>query len=137
MKKKRRTPEILNCGSLMTYKDKDTARCFGYMFHFPGHGVYEPTFGRVEVSPEEAQIHNRLLSEAEVKGLDENCAVGMGGMFYTKTDNGRRIVVTWLGDEVSRELRIAGQVLTFERKGMRFRGRLRRDEGAFFFTRVS
>lgn len=136
MKTKKQTPEILNRGSLMTYIDQGTERCFGYMYHFPGHGVYEPTFGRLEVAPDEAQTHNRLLSEAEVKGLDQNCGVGMGGMFYTKRLEGRTIVVTWLGDEVSREVRISGQVLTFQRKGMSFRGRLRRGEDAFFFKRL-
>lgn len=136
MKARMQTPEILHRGSLMTYHDKNTERCFGYMFHFPRHGVFEPTFGRLEVTPEEAQTHNRLLSHAEVKGLDENCAVGMGGMFYTKKESGHSIVVTWLGDVVSREVRISGQVLSFKRKGMTFRGILRRDEDAFFFNRI-
>jgi len=40
----------------MTYHDSGTERCFGYMFDFPGHGVFEPTLG-VAVSAEEATIH--------------------------------------------------------------------------------
>jgi hypothetical protein len=58
--KKRTAPEILNRGSLMTYQDNSTERCFGYMFDFPGHGVFEPTFGKLDVSPEEAKTHNSV-----------------------------------------------------------------------------
>jgi hypothetical protein len=136
MKRTQSTPEIRHCGSLLTYQDKGTERCFGYLFNFPGHGVYEPTFGKLEVTPEEARTHNQLLSRAEVEGLDSNCAVGLGGMFYTRKAEGRPIVVTWLGEEVSREVQVHGQVLSFTRKGMTFRGRLRRGEDCFAFTRI-
>ena len=136
MKTARTTPQIQNRGSLMTYLDSGTERCFGYLFHFPGHGVFEPTFGKLDVSPEEAQAHNQLLSRAEIEGLDNNCAVGLGGMFYTRKAEGRTIVATWLGDEVSREVRIRGTVLTFKRKAMMFRGTLRKDEDCFAFRRV-
>jgi hypothetical protein len=120
----------------MTYQDNGAERCFGYLMHFTGHGVYEPNFGRMEVTPEQAQNHNRLLSETEIKGVDENCVVGLGGMFYTKGENGHTIVTTWLGDSVSREVHINGQILTFIRKAMAFRARLRRDQDCFFFKRI-
>ena len=136
MKSAPKAPEILNRGSLMTYQDNGSERCFGYMFDFPGHGVFEPTFGKLEVSAEEANVHNRLLSQAEINGLDRHCALGLGGMFYTKKGTGHRIVVTWLGEEVSREVQIRGSVLTFSRKGMTFRGRLRQDDDCFCFKRI-
>ena len=136
MKSKRRTPEILHRGSLMTYQDNGRERCFGYMLHFAGHGVYEPTFGRLDVSPVEAQQHNRLLSQAELEELDNNCAVGLGGMFYTKKAEGRTVVVTWIGQEVSQAVEIKGSVLTFRRNGMKFRGRLREREDCLWFKRV-
>lgn len=134
--KGRSPPAIRNRGSLLTYQDNDRERCFGYLFEFAGHGIYEPTFGRLDVSSEEARTHNVLLSQAEIKGLDEHCAVGMGGLFYTRQRQGQRVVVTWLGEEVSREVCICGQVLTFQRKAMTFRGRLRQHEDAFGFKRI-
>src|SRR5713101_3977926 len=124
MKTSKKTPEILNRGSLMTYQDNGTERCFGYMFDFPGHGVFEPTFGKLAVSAEEAKSHNRFLSQGEIEGLDKNCTVGLGGMFYTRRDNGHTIVATWLGQEVSRDVQVRSRVLTFTRKRMTFRGRL-------------
>jgi hypothetical protein len=84
MKRKQKRPEILNRGSLMTYRDNGTERCFGYLLEFAGHGIYEPTFGKLDVTSEEAKTHNELLSQAEINGLDNNCEVGMGGMFYTR-----------------------------------------------------
>ena len=129
-------PAIRNRGSLLTYQEDGRERCFGYLFDAPGHGIYEPTFGRLEVSSDEARRHNQLLSQAEIQGLDEHCVVGMRGLLYTKQHNGQRWVVTWLGEEVSREVRIRGQVLTFQRHGMTFRGRLRQHEDAFVFQRI-
>ena len=134
--KKRTLPEILNRGSLMTYQDNGVERCFGYLFDFPGHGVFEPTFGKLDVSPEEAKTHNRCLSQGEIEGLDKNCTVGLGGMFYTRKDNDHTIVATWLGQEVSREVQVRSSVLTFMRKGMTFRGRLHREEDCFSFKRI-
>jgi len=132
----RKTPEILHRGSLMSYRDKGRERCFGYLFEFAGHGIFEPTFGKIDVSSQEAKTHNELLSQGEIAGLDQNCAVGMGGMFYTRKQDGRTIVTTWLGEEVSRDIQVNGNVITFNRNGMTFRGRLRRDEDCFHFKRI-
>jgi hypothetical protein len=134
--RKRTLPEILNRGSLLTYLDEGAERCLGYLFEFPGHGVFEPTFGKLKVTSEEAKTHNQLLSQGEIEGLDKHCAVGLGGVFYTKKTDRQTLVVTWLGEEVSQDVRIQGQVLTFRRKGMIFRGRLRQDQDAFGFKRI-
>jgi hypothetical protein len=136
MKTPRKPSEILNRGSLLTYQDKGQERCFGYLFGFPGHGIFEPNFGKLEVTSGEAATHNRLLSQAEIEGLDQNCAVGMGGLFYTRKAAGQTRVMTWLGEEVSRNVQVHGKVLTFQRKGMKFRGRLRTDQDAFSFKRI-
>jgi len=133
---KKRPPEILHRGSLMTYRDTGSERCFGYLFDFPGHGVFEPTFGKLDVSAEDTTTHNQLLSQAEIDGLDQNCTVGLGGMFYTRKAEGRTIVATWVGQEVSRDVRVRSSVLRFIRKGMTFQGRLRREEDCFFFKRI-
>ena len=120
----------------MTYHDDGRERCFGYLLGFPGHGVFEPTFGKLKVSSREAKAHNELLSQGEIAGLDQNCAVGMGGMFYTKRKNGHASITTWLGEEVSRDVQVNGNVITFNRNGMTFRGRLRQDEDCFYFKRI-
>lgn len=136
MKPAKNPPEILHRGSLLTYQENGTERCFGYLFGFPGHGVFEPTFGKLDVSPTEAKTHNQLLSQAEIDGLDQNCAVGLGGCFYTKKAEGRTIVATWLGQQVSQDVRVKSSVITFMRKGMTMRGRLRREEDCFYFKRI-
>ena len=137
MKTRSKPPEILHRGSLMTWLDHGQERCLGYLFEFPGHGIFEPNFGKLEVTPEEAKTHNRLLSRAEIEGLDQNCAVGMGGLFYTRKGDGQAHVVTWLGEEVSRDVQVHGKVITFQRKGRGFRGRLRQQEDAFAFRRIT
>src|SRR5439155_139559 len=96
----------------MTHRDKRRERCFGYMFEFPGHGIFEPTFGRLDVSSEDAKTHNQLLSQGEIAGLDQNCAVGMGGIFYAKKENGQTIVATWLGEVVT----MAGEQCDFNKR---------------------
>lgn len=131
------TPEIQHRGSLLTYEDNGSERCIGYLLNFTGRGVFEPTFGKLDVSAEEAETHNRLLSQAEIHGLEQNCQVGQGGMFYTRTENGSMVVTTWVGQEVSRAVRIRGNVLTFTRKGKAFRGRLRKDQDCFFAKRIT
>src|SRR5438045_2807096 len=133
MKKKRIIPEILNRGSLMTYQENGTERCLGYLMEFTGRGIFDSKFGKLEVSSAEAKTHNQLLSRGEIEGLDGNCAVGLGGMFYLSTEDARPIVTTWTGEVVSQEVCTKSRVITFKRKGMTFRGRRREDEDAFFF----
>jgi hypothetical protein len=134
--RKHTPPEILNRGSLLTYQEDGRERCFGYLFECPGHGIFEPAFGKLEVTPGESATHNQLLSQGEIEGLDQQCAIGMGGMFYIRKTEGQTTVVTWLGQEVSRDVRINGQVLTFRRKAMTFRGQLHKDQDAFGFKRI-
>jgi len=136
MKKPSKPSGILHRGSLMTWRDDGRERCLGYLFAFPGHGIFEPNFGKLEVTSAEARTHNGLLSQGEIEGLDQHCAVGMGGLFYTRKVEGQTRVVTWLGEEVSRNVQVRGSVITFRRKGRSFRGRLRQQEDAFAFRRI-
>jgi len=134
--RKHTPPQILNRGSLLTYQDDGQERCFGYLFEFAGHGIFDPTFGKLEVTSEEAKTHNRLLSQGEIEGLDNHCVTGMGGMFYTRKMDCQTLVITWLGEEVSRDVHVTGRTLTFRRKGMTFRGRLHPNRNVFSFRRI-
>jgi hypothetical protein len=46
---------------------------------------------------------------------------------YTRKQDGRTVVRTWLGEEVSRDVQVNGNVITFNRNGMTFRGTKRRE----------
>ncbi|WP_086133855.1 hypothetical protein [Methylocaldum sp.] len=133
--KKRRTPAraaLHNLGSLITYEDQGIERCLGYLLVAAGHGVFEPTFGRVDVIPGEAELHNRALSAAEIKGLDETCEVGQGAVFYPAEALGGSIIVsTWTGDRIAEASR-TGQRLYFRRSGKTFVGRGKPGTAVFF-----
>ena len=134
--KTRKAPAIRHRDSLMTYHDDGRERCFGYLLECPGHGIFEPTFGKLKVSSREAKTHNELLSQGEIAGLDQNCAIGMRGTFYIRKPNGQSIVTTWLGEEVSRDVQVRGRVIMFNRNGMTFRSRLPQEEDWFHFKRI-
>ncbi len=113
----------------------DENQCLGYLIHFKGHGVYDAEIGQVEVSPEEADEHNKLLDKMLLEGLDNNCEVGQCGSFYFNRE--LREVKTFLGELVSDIVRLAGSIVTFERGGKVFRGRLSEDSDLLNFRRVS
>lgn len=137
--------ELENLGSLITIKD--TNNCLGYLMDFKDKGVYA-THGKVDVSPEDASTHNRLLDEAMLKGLDDNCQVGQGGSFYTgQNDNGRTVIKTFMGTLVSADTSVkTGRIhprtgrkvvtLTFRRAGKVYRGRVSHEHDLFNFRRV-
>jgi hypothetical protein len=130
--------DLLHLGSLITYLDQDTERCLGYLFHAEGHGSFDPNFGRVEVTQEEAAYHNLALSQAEITGLDERCEVGQGAYFYigNADSQGRVTVTTWIGALVSDTAQLRGRNITFARNGKQFSGRATGD-GPVFFKRSS
>lgn len=111
--------------------DEESGHLIGYLFDFTGKGVYSPD-GKVEITPEQAKIHNDLLSQGEIKGLDENCKVGMYGTFYYI----RRQVQTFMGTIVSADVSVKGNSITFKRNGRTFRGRLQKDADCFNFKRI-
>ncbi len=129
-------PRLNNLGSLITYKpDGDVKEvCLGYLMDFKDKGIFDAYFGRVDVTKEYADIHNRLLSEGQLDGLDKNCQVGMSGDFYVNRE--KREVRTFVGDLVA-SAEISGLTITFRRKGKVFRGRLALNEDCFRFRRIS
>ncbi len=120
---------LLHKGSLITYRDGSKEVCLGYLIVHEGR-AYEPTFGVVDVTAEEAETHNRLLSQAEIDGLDRNCKIGMKGVLYWS--NGR--VETYMGARVSDGATKSGNTVVFTRNGKAFRGTL--NHQILSFTRI-
>src|SRR4029077_17411866 len=90
VQRKRKTPQLENKGSLINYKAQDGKdTCLGPLWYAEGRGVYDPTFGRVDVTKEQAEIHNRELDKAMLDGLDNQCEVGQGAMFYAHPERGQ------------------------------------------------
>jgi hypothetical protein len=119
-------------GLLVIDQPDGKAQCVGCLFDFTGHGIFSPD-GKVEISKDEADIHNRLLAEGEIDGLDQNCAIGQGGTFYWSPARG---VTTWTGVKVA-DYTINGRSLTFRRAGKVYRGRIQKDADCFNFRRVA
>lgn len=135
--------EFDHLGSLITLKGTDN--CLGYLMDFKDRGVYEPSLGRVRISPEHAKAHNEALDKVLLEGLDERCEVGQYGSFYhkdrsLKTPAGNPYqgheVRTFTGTLVSAAVSVVGRVITFSRKGKEYRGRLKNDADVFTFKRV-
>lgn len=115
--------------------DEDSGTCVGYLMDFKDKGVFSPD-GKVEITPEQAQKHNKLLSQGEILGLD-NCSVGQWGTFYYLRGSKGLKVQTFIGAVVSEDVTINGQSITFRRGGKVFRGRLQKDADVFNFKRIS
>lgn len=108
------------------------SQCIGYLFNFQGHGVYDPN-GKVDsITEEQAQAHNKLLSQGEILGLENNCQIGQRGTFYFI----KGAVQTWVGEIVDPRPTVNGQSITFKRAGKVFRGRLQKENDCFNFRRV-
>ena len=120
---------LTNNDGLLTIGSTNT--CLGYLMDFKGQW-FEPSYGKVDVTPEVARKHNQTLSQAEIKGLDENCQIGQMGSFYYTEGKG---VHTWMGDIVCPNPAVTKTQIVFTRNGKTFRGK-RRKEDNFTFTRI-
>jgi hypothetical protein len=137
---KRKPPRLENKGSLITYKDDGNDVCLGALWYAEGHGCYDPTHGRVDVTKEEAEIHNRELDKAMLAGLDNQCQVGQGAMFYSHPMAGETSnikVTTFNGTLVATAHRYGKVMLAFTRHGRGFSGRIRKDANCVWFKRIS
>lgn len=145
------TPYLENLGSLITYKLEAGGEdhLLGHLMDFKERGVFDATFGKVEVTPEQAAAHNKLLDEALIEGLDNRCEVGQGGQFYcggVYGDPAKPLSVkTFTGVVLAERVRSSlparrtggGLDVEFDRKGKTFRGRWKPAEGDLtFFERV-
>ena len=116
-------------GGMITFVD-DEGRdcCLGYLMNFPGHGVFDATCGQVDVTPEQAEEHNKVYDRAIMDGLD-NCPVGRGGYFYfSPAPGGAFVIKTFMGTLVGTATRKGKtkKILTMSRGDMVFEGRLPR-----------
>lgn len=137
MSKKAKTLELHNLGSLIIYLDGETGQehCLGYLMPFTGHGVYDAEHGKVEVPPEQAEIHNKLLSAAQIQGLDR-CDVGQCGDFYFNADTKR--VTTFVGELVTDAASFTkNSVYEFDRKSRRFRFKRRKADDCVTVKRIA
>ena len=122
-------------GSLITYKDSDgTDLCLGNLMHFEGHGTYDPSLGKVDVTREDADKHNAALDTALIDGL-KTCKVGQGNFFYL--GKGPTRVHTFTGTTVTRAVTVSGRSVTFTANNMTFKGRLQKDTSLFNFRRTA
>lgn len=126
---------IINDNGLFVDPSTTPPTLYGYLFDCGDKGIFAPT-GKVDVTPEQAKEHNKLLSQAEIQGLDDNCQVGQGGTFYHTSGNGIR---TWNEDVVAgpQDVIIKNKTITFVRKGKTFKGRIVSDGDYFHFKRIS
>lgn len=125
--------QLQNLGSLITYKCDDKDCCLGELIHFPEHGTFDPNFGRVDVTKEEADIHNKLLDTAMLEGMDKKCQIGQGSHAYYVGGK----VTTFIGTVISEDVAVKGLIITFRRGGKVYRGHLSRRGDSFNYRRVS
>lgn len=102
--------QLENLGSLVTIKGSNC--CLGFLMTFGERGVWDAEYGKVPVTPEEATVHNALLSSATIKGLDTTCAVGQGAYFYYSNFS----LKTFIGEElILSELKLRKREVHFSR----------------------
>lgn len=132
-------PVFENLGSLITLQGSNT--CLGFLMDFKERGVWNAVYGQVSVTPEHAIIHNKTLSDAIVKGLDEQCQIGQGNSFYliepALGKGGQVKITTFIGDVLASGSQVTitrpqGKrkiTVTFVRNGRKFRGAWKRSDG--------
>ncbi len=142
----RKTLKLFHIGSLITCTlgRSKVEECLGYLWAPEGHdGVYDPTYGKVNVSREDANTHNAELSKALVNGLD-TCAIGQWGSFYFNDD--KKAVNTFTGEVVAHRDNVSIKavpgklgkfIITFAYNGRVFRGEWSRNSDLFHFERIS
>ena len=129
--------EFNNDGGLITFRRDGRDHCLGYLLHAPPHGTFDADLGKVDVSPDVAEEHNRVLSACELDGLDKNCQVGQGGLFYLRLHDGKPAIRTWTGDLVTEDVTVRGRAIDFRRHGKAFRGQRQTDGDCFRFRRIA
>jgi hypothetical protein len=140
MAKHKTMPQIVNNHGLLTYQNNGDEKptCLGFLFSGPQHGIFDPELGGIEVTPEVADVHNKLLSQALIDGLD-TCEIGQSAMFYLVGDprggNPLRIT-TWTGDLVADRLHnVSPRRYNFQRGGRWYKAICRQNSDLVTVTR--
>ena len=124
--------DINNDGGFLTIEKNGETQCLGYLMDFgPEHGVHDAELGRVDVTSEQAVVHNKLLDAAVLKGLD-NCKVGQGGTFYVSDGE----VATFIGTHVATPIKNTSTTVEFAKGDMFFKGRKSKDAACIFMKRT-
>jgi len=120
-------------GGLLTFTEGDDTFCLGYLFDYKDQGIYEANIGKVDVTPEQAQAHNKVYDQCLIKGL-ESCQVGQGNQFYVKDGT----VSTWLGTGIGKGTLKAGTKATYllHLDGKVFKYRKYPNYNTVFLTRI-
>ena len=132
-------------GGLITYAEGDGTFCLGYLFEAPGQGIYDATLGKVDVTSEQAQAHNRVYDQCLVKDL-ENCKIGEGNNFYVGDEvyiHGglvpyTEVVSTWLGTRIGEATRKVGTKATYLLywRGNAYKYRKYPNDNTVYLTRI-
>jgi hypothetical protein len=133
-KKDSRGKAEITTGGLITF---GALRCAGYIFVFEGK-AYDPEGLIEDITQEQADAHNKVLSGMEISGLNK-CPVGKGTYLYTARTPKCMVVKTWAGDVVSdpEDVEETDMHISFSRGGMRFRGNKEYESDAIFFKRIN
>ena len=124
--------DLNHIGSLITYEKDGKEYCLTDLLDSGEHGIFDPNAGLLPITSEEASLHNKAYSKAQIQGMDTNCQIGQFGYAYF---DGIK-VSTWIGETISLDFTLKGRVLTFRRNGRVFRGRLRKNTNNFNFERI-
>lgn len=130
-------------GLVVTGDDPNRLACAGYLFMHEGK-AFDPG-GYVEgvTTQEVVDAHNKILSQMEIEGLDNNCQVGQGSTFYIRgpKQGAPNEVVTWIGDLIASVSHAqpyhGGWKITFTRRGKTLEGKIRKGECCGFFTCIA
>lgn len=116
--------------------------CAGYLFFHDGQ-AFDPS-GLIQGvdTKEEVDAHNKVLSKMEIEGLDANCKIDQGGLFYfTREGERANKVTTWIGDLIAPAGAVVayrgGWKVTFTRKGKTLTGVIKKGECCGFFKCIA
>jgi hypothetical protein len=114
-----RRESLHGIGDLISDISGSVPRIVGFLIPFQGH-YYDLTTGPLELTDEEAAMHNAARSRVQIHELDHACAIGHGTRLYLPSHS----LLTWTGERVEGELTRDIDTVTLQRNGRSFVGHL-------------
>jgi hypothetical protein len=106
---------------------------FDYLEYMHPHGWYDAALGKLPISKEEGEIHNATLSQVQIDALDRFEIGDKTKFYYAPPDT----LVTYVGEQVTQAALVKVGILTFERNGRKFQGKLvNRDQDIVEVVRI-